>query len=77
MKQGKDMFKWPADKEYYGNIYDGDWKNDIMDGKGVMRYPDGSVMYEVCQWGHLYRRMEIRSAEWLGRIEGCRRKNSF
>lgn len=29
-----------------GGMYEGDWKNNKMDGKGTVYFPDGSIAYE-------------------------------
>ena len=41
MRHGKGKF-------YYqdGGLYDGEWKNNKMDGKGVLSYSSGNVAYD-------------------------------
>ena len=46
-RHGKGEFK-----DVDGSVYDGEWKDDLQDGKGVKIYANGAK-YEVCKYSIL------------------------
>lgn len=44
MRNGKGRLSY-----HDGGYYDGDWKDDKMDGQGKLFYPSGKIAYEG-QW---------------------------
>lgn len=41
MRNGKGKFVY---KE--GSVYDGEWKDNMMNGNGILYYPNGKIAYE-------------------------------
>ena len=40
-REGKGKFYYNNDEDYMGKVYDGEWKNDMREGRGIETWPDG------------------------------------